>query len=37
MQGGHKCGGSQARGKYRRRLQDNIKMELVESVCLNIN
>jgi hypothetical protein len=30
---GHTCGGSQARGTYRRRLQYNIKMEFVEPGC----
>ena len=33
VQDGHTCGGSQARVTYRRTLQDNIKMELVEPRC----
>ena len=33
MQDGHKGGGSEARGTSRCRLQDNIKMELVEPSC----
>jgi hypothetical protein len=31
VEDGHKGGGSQARGTFRGRLQDNVKMELVGS------